>query len=135
LFGMISKSWHMYPLGILFGLGFDTATEIGLLGISANQSSQGLGLWLILIFPALFTAGMSLIDTTDGVLMVGAYGWAFVKPIRKLYYNLTITFVSVIVALIVGGMEAVGLLKDQLNLSGGVWDFVGSLNDNFGTLG
>jgi high-affinity nickel-transport protein len=87
------------------------------------------------VFPVLFTAGMTLVDTTDGILMVGAYGWAFIKPIRKLYYNLTITFVSVIVALIVGGMEAVGLLKDQLNLSGGVWDFVGSLNDNFGTLG
>ena len=87
------------------------------------------------VFPLLFTAGMTLVDTTDGILMVGAYGWAFIKPIRKLYYNLTITFVSVIVALIVGGIEAVGLLKDQLNLSGGVWDFIGSLNDNFGTLG
>jgi high-affinity nickel-transport protein len=83
----------------------------------------------------LFTAGMTLVETTDGILMVGAYGWAFIKPIRKLYYNLTITFVSVIVALIVGGIEAVGLLKDQLKLSGGVWDLIGSLNDNFGTLG
>jgi high-affinity nickel-transport protein len=85
--------------------------------------------------PALFTAGMTLVDTTDGVLMIGAYGWAFVKPIRKLYYNLTITFVSVVVALLVGGVEAIGLLKDQLNLTGGVWDFVGNLNDNFGALG
>ena len=87
------------------------------------------------VFPVLFTAGMTLIDTTDGILMVGAYGWAFIKPIRKLYYNLTITFVSVIVALVVGGIEAIGLLKDQLNLTGGFWDFIGSLNDNFGTLG
>jgi nickel/cobalt transporter (NiCoT) family protein len=87
------------------------------------------------VFPVLFTAGMILIDTTDGILMVGAYGWAFMKPIRKLYYNLTITFVSVIVALMVGGIEAIGLLKDQLNLTGEFWDFIGSLNDNFGTLG
>jgi len=78
---------------------------------------------------------MTLIDTTDGILMVGTYGWAFMKPIRKLYYNLTITFASMIVALMVGGIEAVGLLKDQLNLAGGFWDFIGSLNDNFGTFG
>jgi high-affinity nickel-transport protein len=135
LFGMISKSWHMYPLGILFGLGFDTATEIGLLGISATQSSQGLELWLILIFPALFTAGMSLIDTTDGVLMVGAYGWAFVKPIRKLYYNMTITLVSVIVALAIGGVEALGLIGNKLGLHGGFWTFIDALNENFGSLG
>jgi nickel/cobalt transporter (NiCoT) family protein len=87
------------------------------------------------VFPALFAAGMTLVDTTDGILMVGAYGWAFIKPIRKLYYNLTITFVSVVVALLIGGIEAVTLLKDQLNLSGGIWDFVGNLNNNFGTLG
>jgi nickel/cobalt transporter (NiCoT) family protein len=135
LFGMISKSWHMYPLGILFGLGFDTATEIGLLGISATQSSQGLELWLILIFPALFTAGMSLIDTTDGVLMVGAYGWAFVKPIRKLYYNMTITLVSVIVALAIGGIEALGLIGNKLGLHGGFWTLIDTLNENFGSLG
>ncbi len=102
LFRMIGRSWHMYPLGFLFGLGFDTATEIGLLGISAAQAANGLSFWSILVFPALFTAGMTLVDTTDSVLMTGAYGWAFVKPVRKLYYNLTITFVSVLVALIVG---------------------------------
>jgi nickel/cobalt transporter (NiCoT) family protein len=135
LFGMISKSWHMYPLGILFGLGFDTATEIGLLGISATQSSQGLDLWLILIFPALFTAGMSLIDTTDGVLMVGAYGWAFVKPIRKLYYNMTITLVSVIVAVVIGGVEALDLIGNKLGFHGGFWTFIDALNENFGSLG
>ena len=134
-FGMISKSWHMYPLGILFGLGFDTATEIGLLGISAAQGSQGLPLWSILIFPALFTAGMSLLDTTDGVLMVGAYGWAFVKPIRKLYYNMTITLVSVIVALVIGGVEALGLVGNKLGLRGGFWTFIDALNENFGSLG
>ena len=99
LFRMIGRSWHMYPLGFLFGLGFDTATEVGLLGISAARRPSGMPLWSILVFPALFTAGMSLIDTTDSILMLGAYGWAFVKPIRKLYYNMTITFVSVVVAL------------------------------------
>jgi len=135
VFRMIRNSWHMYPLGLLFGLGFDTATEIGVLGISAAEVSKGLSLWSILVFPALFAAGMCLIDTTDNILMLGAYGWAFVKPIRKLYYNLTITFVSVVVALIVGGVEGIGLLKEQLNLTGGVWDFIGSLNDNFSALG
>jgi len=135
LFSMISKSWHMYPLGILFGLGFDTATEIGLLGISAAQGSQGLPLWSILVFPALFTAGMSLVDTTDGILMIGAYGWAFVKPIRKLYYNMTITFVSVVVALVIGGVEALGLLGAKLDLGGGFWQAIYALNDNFGMLG
>jgi high-affinity nickel-transport protein len=135
LFSMISKSWHMYPLGILFGLGFDTATEIGLLGISAAQGSQGLPLWSILVFPALFTAGMSLVDTTDGILMIGAYGWAFVKPIRKLYYNMTITFVSVMVALVIGGVEGLGLLGTKFDLGGGFWQAIYALNDNFGMLG
>ena len=113
LFGIITRSWHMYPLGLLFGLGFDTASEVGLLGISAAQGSAGLPVWSILVFPALFTAGMSLVDTTDGVLMVNAYGWAFIKPIRKLYYNLTITLVSIVVALLIGSVEALGLLEDQ----------------------
>jgi high-affinity nickel-transport protein len=135
MFRMITRSWHMYPLGVLFGLGFDTATEIGVLGISATEASKGLPVWSILIFPALFAAGMSLIDTTDNILMLGAYGWAFVKPIRKLYYNMTITSVSVAVALVVGGIEALGLLADQFHLKGSFWDGVVKLNDNFGTLG
>src|ERR1700678_4302302 len=134
-FGIIRCSWHMYPLGLLFGLGFDTATEIGLLGISAAEASKGLSLWSILVFPVLFAAGMSLIDTTDNILMLGAYGWAFVKPIRKLYYNMTITSVSVIVALIVGGLEALGLLAGHFHLEGWFWEAVAKLNDNFGTLG
>jgi high-affinity nickel-transport protein len=135
LFRTISQPWHMYPVGFLFGLGFDTATEVAILGISAAAATQSLSIGSMAVFPALFTAGMTLIDTTDGVLMVGAYGWAFIKPVRKLYYNLIITFVSVIVALVVGGIEVMGLLKDQLHLSGGVWDLVDNLNDNFGTLG
>jgi nickel/cobalt transporter (NiCoT) family protein len=135
MFRMIEQSWHMYALGFLFGLGFDTATEVGLLGISAASAANGMPIWSILVFPALFTAGMTLIDTTDSVLMLGAYGWAFVKPIRKLYYNMTITFVSVLVAVIVGGIEALGLVGDQLGLSGRFWDMIGALNDNFGVIG
>jgi nickel/cobalt transporter (NiCoT) family protein len=135
IFSMIQRSWHMYPLGVLFGLGFDTATEIGLLGISAAEASRGLPLISILVFPVLFAAGMSLVDTTDNILMLGAYGWAYVKPIRKLYYNLTITSVSVVVALVVGGIEALGLLGGQLHLQGSFWALVGRLNSNFGVLG
>jgi high-affinity nickel-transport protein len=135
VFRMIRSSWHMYPLGILFGLGFDTATEIGVLGISAAEAAKGLSLWSILVFPALFAAGMSLIDTTDNILMLGAYGWAFVKPIRKLYYNITITLISVVVAFAVGGIEALGLLAAQFHLKGNVWDLVNKLNNNFGVLG
>ena len=135
LFGLIAKSWHMYPLGFLFGLGFDTATEIGLLAISATSAAQGLPIWSILIFPALFTAGMTLVDTTDSVLMLGAYGWAFAKPIRKLYYNMTITFVSVVVALVIGAIEALGLVASELGLDGGIWRLVGNLNDSFGLIG
>ena len=132
---MIRRSWHMYPLGLLFGLGFDTATEIGLLGISAAGAARGMSIWTILVFPALFTAGMSLVDTTDSVLMLGAYGWAFRKPVRKLYYNMTITFVSVVVALLVGGIEALGLVGARLQLAGPFWDAIAELNGNFGTIG
>lgn len=125
----------MYPLGFLFGLGFDTATEIGLLGISAAEAAKGMPIWSILVFPALFTAGMSLVDTADSVLMLSAYGWAFTRPIRKLYYNMTITFVSVVVAILVGGIEALGLLGDRLGMSGPFWRAVGVLNSNFGHIG
>ncbi len=135
MFRMVRRSWHMYPLGFLFGLGFDTATEIGLLGISAAQGAQGMSIWSILVFPALFTAGMSLLDTTDAIMMLGAYGWAFLRPIRKLYYNMTITFVSVIVALLVGGIEVLGLVGGRFGLKGRFWDGIGALNDNFGTIG
>lgn len=135
LLRITSKSWHMYPIGVLFGLGFDTATEVGLLGIAAAAGAKGLPIWSILIFPALFTVGMCLIDTTDSILMLGAYGWAFVKPVRKLYYNMNITLVSVLVALVVGGIEALNIVSNQLNLSGGLWDYTGNLSDNFGIIG
>ena len=134
-FRVIKRSWHMYPLGVLFGLGFDTATEVGLLGISATQAAQGLFIWSILVFPALFTAAMTLVDTADSALMVGAYGWAFVKPVRKLYYNMTITFVSVIAALFVGSLEALGLIGSKLGLGGPFWHSMAMLSDNFGVIG
>jgi len=135
LFRLIEHSWQMYLIGFLFGLGFDTATEVGLLGISAAEAARGLSIWSILVFPTLFTAGMALIDSTDSILMLGAYGWAFAKPVRKLYYNMTVTFVSVLVALLIGGIEALGLVGDKLNLHGAVWDIIGALNDNFGVIG
>ncbi|MFC6646495.1 HoxN/HupN/NixA family nickel/cobalt transporter [Granulicella cerasi] len=135
VFGMVQQSWHMYPLGVLFGLGFDTATEIGLLSISATEASRGVSLHATLVFPVLFAAGMSLVDTADNLLMIGAYGWAFVKPVRKLYYNMTLTLVSVVVAFAIGGVEAAGLLADQFHLRGSLWDLTRSLNDNLGRLG
>lgn len=137
LFRLVTKSWHMFGIGFLFGLGFDTATEVALFGISSAQAANGLSLGVIMLFPLLFTAGMTLIDTTDGVLMLGAYGWAFMKPIRKLYYNMTITAVSVIVAVLIAGLETLNLIGDQLGLtnSGGFWGAIGAINDNFGALG
>ncbi len=135
LLKLVDRSWKMYPIGVLFGLGFDTATEVGLLGIAAVEASKGLPVYDILIFPLLFTAGMSLLDTTDGVLMLAAYGWALVKPIRKLYYNLSVTLVSVLVAVVIGAIEAAGVLASQLRLYGGLWSVVDSLGRQLGTLG
>jgi high-affinity nickel-transport protein len=134
-FRLITQSWQMYPLGFLFGLGFDTATEIALLGIAASQSSQGLPLWSILLFPALFTAGMSLIDTADGFLMIGAYGWALEQPTRRLTYNFAVTLVSVLIALLVGSIEALSLIGDKLNLAGSFWHVFTAMSDNLGGLG
>ena len=135
LLRMTNQSWKMYPVGLLFGLGFDTATEVGLLGIAATTAGKGIPIAAILLFPALFTAGMTLMDTTDSILMLGAYGWAFVKPIRKLYYNLNITLISVVIALVVGGLEALNILATELNWSGPIWGQIGNLNDNFGLIG
>ena len=125
---VIRKSWHMYPLGILFGLGFDTASEVALLGLAATSGASGIPIVYILILPALFAAGMSLVDATDGVMMLGAYGWAYVKPIRKLYYNLNITLVSVLIAFVIGGIEVLSIVSDRFGLSGGIWDLVGGLD-------
>lgn len=135
LFRLITRSWHMFPLGFLFGLGFDTATEVGLLGVSATQAAQGMSIWTIMLFPTLFAASMSLVDTTDGVLMLSAYDWAFVKPMRKLFYNLTITLVSVVVAILIGGIKTLGLIGAKFGLTGWFWDGIGALNDNFNNLG
>lgn len=135
LFGLIRRPLHMLPLGFLFGLGFDTATEVALLGLSAVQAASGLPLHVILVFPALFTAGMTLVDTTDGVLMLGAYDWAFARPLRRLYYNLVITGLSVMVAVLIGGIETLGLIGDQLGLGGPFWRAVGRLNDDFNLIG
>jgi nickel/cobalt transporter (NiCoT) family protein len=135
LFRVVTKSWHMYLVGVLFGLGFDTATEIGLLTIAAGEAGKGLPLYSILVFPSLFTAGMTLVDSTDNVLMVHAYGWAMDDPKRKLYYNASITFVSALVAIAIGGIEALGLIADKLGFAGGAWDAVAAVNAHFGMLG
>jgi high-affinity nickel-transport protein len=133
LLRMVDASWKMYPVGLLFGLGFDTATEVGLLGIAATAVGKGMPVIFILIFPMLFTAGMCLLDTTDGILMLGAYGWAFVKPMRKLYYNLNITLVSVLVAVVVGAIEVLSIIAKEFHFTGGLWDSL--VNLDFGFLG
>jgi high-affinity nickel-transport protein len=135
LFRLITRPWHMAPLGFLFGLGFDTATEVAILGLSAAQAADGFSLAAVLVFPALFAVGMALVDTADGVLMLGAYEWAFVHPIRKLYYNVTITAVSALVAVMIGGIETAALLADKLAFSGGVWDVALGLGHRFNLLG
>ncbi len=109
---LVSRSRDMYGIGLLFGFGFDTATEVALMGIAAIAAGKGTPVWAIMIFPALFAAGMSLLDTTDGILMTRVYGWAFVEPQRKLYYNLAVTSVSVVAAVLIGGIELAGLLNN-----------------------
>ena len=135
LFGLVRQSWQMLPIGLLFGLGFDTATEVSLLTVAATEAGNGLPVYSILVFPALFSAGMALIDTTDGIVMLGAYRWAFVKPIRKLYYNLIITLVSATVALLIGGIETAALIGQEWRLHGWFWDRADALNNHFGALG
>jgi nickel/cobalt transporter (NiCoT) family protein len=132
---LVDASWKMYPIGFLFGLGFDTATEVGLLGIAAVEAGKGLPVADIMIFPVLFTAGMSLLDTTDGILMLGAYGWAFIKPARKLYYNLTVTIVSIFAALLVGSIESLGLIASRLQTGGNIWSWFDAINRRLDVLG
>jgi len=126
----VKKPWQMYPLGCLFGLGFDTATEVALLVLAGAGAAGGLPFYAILCLPILFAAGMSLFDTIDGAFMSFAYGWAFSQPVRKIYYNLTVTGLSVAVALGVGTIELLAVLADKLGLTGGVWDVVLSLDLN-----
>ncbi len=134
-FNAIGRAAHMYPLGFLFGLGFDTATEVGLLGMSASSAAGGLSFAEVMVFPALFTAGMALVDTTDSVLMVRAYRWAFVRPARKLWYNLTMTGASVAVALVIGGVEALHLVGERLGHDGPFWRTVERCNESLASLG
>jgi nickel/cobalt transporter (NiCoT) family protein len=126
----ISKSWHMYPVGLLFGLGFDTATEIALLVLAGTSAAAGLPWYAILCLPVLFTAGMCLLDTIDGSFMNFAYGWAFSNPVRKIYYNITITGLSVAVALVIGSIELLGLFAGQWRWRGPFWDWLGGLDLN-----
>ena len=126
----IDKSWKMYPLGILFGLGFDTATEVALLVLAGSSVVAGLPWWAILSLPMLFAGGMSLLDTIDGSFMNFAYGWAFSKPVRKVYYNIVITGLSVVVALFIGGLEVAQVTAQQLNLTGGFWNYALAFNIN-----
>jgi nickel/cobalt transporter (NiCoT) family protein len=126
----ITKSWHIYPVGLLFGLGFDTATEVALLVLAGTSAAAGLPWYAIMCLPVLFTAGMCLLDTIDGSFMNFAYGWAFSNPVRKVYYNITITGLSVIVALLIGSVELLGLLADQLGWSGGFWSWLSDVDLN-----
>jgi high-affinity nickel-transport protein len=126
----ITKSWHCYPVGLLFGLGFDTATEVALLVLAGSSAAAGLPWYAIVCLPILFAAGMCLLDTIDGSFMNFAYGWAFSNPVRKVYYNITVTALSVVVALLIGTVELLGLLADQLGWRGAIWQWVGGLNLN-----
>ena len=134
LFRIVRKPWQIYPIGVLFGLGFDTASEIALIAISVGIGvSSSVPLWMILVLPFMFTCGMVLVDTTDGITMRTAYGWAFLKPVRKIYYNLTVTVISVAVAFAIGGVELLQVFSSELNLSGPFWDWLGGLD--FETMG
>ncbi|HJP78317.1 MAG TPA: HoxN/HupN/NixA family nickel/cobalt transporter [Pseudonocardiaceae bacterium] len=126
----VDTSWKMYPIGALFGVGFDTATEISLLVLAGSAAAGGLPFWAFLSLPILFTAGMTLLDTVDGTFMNFAYDWAFSRPVRKVYYNITITFLSVAVAAYIGGLEVIGLIASQLNLTGGFWDYAANFDIN-----
>jgi nickel/cobalt transporter (NiCoT) family protein len=124
----VSKPWHLYPVGFLMGLGFDTATQVALLVLAAGTAAFTLPWYAILVLPVLFAAGMSLFDTVDGIFMSRAYGWAFLNPVRKVFYNLTVTVLSVTVALVIGVIVLVGLLVDRLHIQSGPLAYIGSLD-------
>ncbi len=128
LFRTIDASWKMYPIGVLFGLGFDTASEVALLGLSAAAASNSMPVIFVLILPLLFMAGMTLVDTTDGVIMQSAYNWAFLNPLRKAYYNVAITGISVFVALAVGGIEWLQVIGMEFKLEGSFWSFLNGIS-------
>lgn len=133
LYRFINKSWHIYPLGFLFGLGFDTASEVALLAIAANAATQSIPFPVVISLPILFAAGMSLLDTADGVFMTTAYNWAFSTPLRKIYYNLSVTGLSVVAALFIGLIELAQILTPKIGLNGGVWEWIQNLD--FGGIG
>ncbi|KNC97996.1 Ni2+-Co2+ transporter (NiCoT) family transition metal uptake transporter [Spizellomyces punctatus DAOM BR117] len=135
VFKFINAPWKMYPLGILFGIGFDTATEITLLGISATQAGTGIPLGLVLFLPALFTAGMTFIDTLDGIVMLATYRYAMVNPALKLYYNFVITLLSVLVAIFVGTIEVLSIIAEKYDMTGGFWDAIRKVDEEFGIVG
>jgi nickel/cobalt transporter (NiCoT) family protein len=128
--GSITKSWHMFFVGAVFGIGFDTATEVLLLAATATAATQGLPWYAVLSLPFLFAGGLTIFDTLDGLFMNFAYGWAFARPVRKVYYNIVVTGLSIAVALLVGTIEIAGILSDRLNLHGGVWDVIGNFDIN-----
>jgi high-affinity nickel-transport protein len=123
----VRKAWHIYPIGVLFGLGFDTATEVGLLVLAGGAAAFSLPFYSILVLPILFAAGMCLMDTIDGVFMNAAYGWAFAKPVRKVFYNITITAISVAVALVIGTVELIGVLADEAHITSGPISAIASI--------
>lgn len=135
LFRFVTKSWHMYIVGFLFGLGFDTSTEVALLGISATQAASNMSVWAIMVFPVLFMSGMSLIDTLDGILMINVYGWAMVKPARKLFYNMAITLLSFCVALFIGSLEALSIISEKFELKSGIWAYINRVNNSLDYMG
>ncbi len=126
---VVTHSWNMYYIGFLFGLGFDTASEVGVLSMSGLGGVHSIPVWSVLLLPLLFVGGMSLIDTSDGIAMLGAYGWAYIKPVRKLYYNMSITAISVAIAPLIGGIELLQVLIQEMGLKGGVWGFIGNTID------
>jgi len=134
MFKLIQEPWQIYPVGILFGLGFDTASEVALIAISVGVGvTSAVPIYIVLVLPLMFTCGMILVDTSDALLMTVAYSWAFLKPIRKVYYNLTITLISVLVAFLIGGVELLQVLSKELNLTGGAWVWLAEMD--FETMG
>ena len=134
LLKVVKEPWQLYPIGVLFGLGFDTASEVALIAISVGVSAaMSVPVWMILVLPLMFTCGMVLVDTSDGISMIFVYGWAFLKPIRKVYYNLTVTVISVLVAFLIGGVEMAQAISGEMHLSGGFWSLMNALD--FETLG